>query len=91
MTDEITDSELWRAYRQDRQQRRAARLPVRSREIAALQVHGFRVRELTPYHFRVEGPRGTVDLFPTNRRFHVLHANLRGSYRDALQLVRRWA
>jgi len=37
----------------------------------------YNVRKLSPYHFRVEGQ---IDLYPTNRLFHVIATGERGHY-----------
>ena len=81
----MSDSEMWRAVRRDRQEQRAERLPGRQGEILALRGHGFGVRQLTEYQFRIDG---TLDLFPTRRRFHHIPTDTRGSYTDALMCAR---
>jgi hypothetical protein len=49
------ESEDWRDYRREQQERRAARLPIRVKEIMALQLEGYAVRKMTEYQFRVNG------------------------------------
>jgi hypothetical protein len=83
-TNEIT--EMWRAARREQQDRRHARLPVRTAEIEALRANGYTVQRLTDYQFRING---RLDLFPIHRRWHDIKANRRGSYVSALAIVKR--
>jgi hypothetical protein len=78
--------EAWADYRQAQQERRHARLPVRTAEIAGLEEHGFIVVQLTEYQFRVNGQ---IDLYPIHRRYHVLSTGKRGTYSSALRCVRQ--
>ena len=80
---EIT--EMWRDVRHDAQERRAARLPIRTEEILAVGRMGYRIRELTPYQFRVNE---RLDLFPTRRRWHDIKTQARGGYRNAAEFCR---
>lgn len=79
--EDMSDGELWREYRRAQQQRRAARLPIRTQEILKLRAKGFDVRELTEFQFRVDG---ALDLYPIHRRYHVLKTGKRGGYSNAL-------
>jgi hypothetical protein len=71
----------FRAARKEQQERRAARLPVRTAEIERLSTAGYRVRRLTDYQFRVEEK---LDLYPIHRRYHNIETGRRGQYRDAV-------
>ena len=76
--------DVYRAMRDEQRERRAARLPIRTDEILALQDAGFTVRKLTDYQFRVNE---AVDLYPIHRRYHFLKSHRRGQYRNALAFV----
>lgn len=39
----------------------------------------YTVKYLTPYQWRINGK---VDIYPVNRRYHILATNKRGSYND---------
>lgn len=84
---ESENGELWKEYRRAQQQRRSDRLGPRTDEILALKGKGFDVRELTPYHFRIDGK---LDLFPIHRRYHFVAENVRGGYRDPLSAAVRF-
>ncbi len=72
MSEQYT-SEDWSQYREEQKKRRADRLPIRIAEIMELE----NVVKLTEYQYRVNG---WIDLYPTHRRYHVLHNNKRGNY-----------
>lgn len=76
----------FRAMREARQEMRASRLPGRQQEILILRTHGFRVRKVTDYQFRINE---RLDLYPTRRRFHHLASGRRGGYSSALAAARR--
>lgn len=78
--------EAWREYRRAQQERRAARLPVRTEEILALTGKGFDVRQITDFQFRVDG---ALDLYPIHRRYHHLPSQKRGDYKNALAIAVR--
>lgn len=82
---EIT--EMWREHRHELQQRRQGRRDRNTPAIEALQSHGFAVRKLTDCQYRVND---VLDLFPTNRRYHYIPTNKRGSYRDPLFIVKAY-
>lgn len=48
------------------------------------KLNGFEVRQLTPYHYRVEG---RLDLYPKRRRWHDIKTNTRGSYDNAQKIA----
>lgn len=79
-------TEMWRAIRHDRQDRRAEQLVPRTAEIHALEQQGFRVRRLTDYQFRVDE---VLDLFPARRRYHHIKTQARGSYAKPFDLAVR--
>lgn len=72
-------TEMWRAVRHAKQDRLARRRERGTSEIAGLTQAGYAVRTLTEFQFRVNE---AVDLFPTNRRYHDLRSNKRGTYRN---------
>lgn len=49
----------------------------RVKEILDLRTKGFKVVELTPYQYRING---FLDLYPKNGRFHDLRTGERGNY-----------
>lgn len=79
------ETEFWKSIRKDQQERRAARLPGRQQEILDLSAHGFSVKQLTEWQFRVDGK---IDLYPIHRRYHVLKGGRRGTYRNLLVFLR---
>lgn len=76
MSEQLT-TEDWRDIHKDRQERRAERRDGNSLAIMNLCLHGFDVRKLTEYCFRVDDK---IDLYPTGQRYHVLQGNRRGRY-----------
>lgn len=80
-------AEMWRMYRQDLRARRAKRRTHNTPDVLALRDAGYTVREVSPFHFRVND---TLDLFPTNRRFHWLPTNRRGFYTSAAECCRQF-
>lgn len=80
-----TMGEAWRGYRQDQQARRAERLPVRTDEIFALRNEGYKVEQLTPYQFRING---VLDLYPIHNRWHHINTGQRGGTRNLVERVR---
>lgn len=77
-------SAMWKDHRKAQQDRRAARLPVRSDDIRRVETAGYAVRELTPYQFRIDG---RLDLYPIHKRWHDIKTNRRGSYRSETALA----
>ena len=86
-TEENEVTEMWRGLRHAQQERRAARLPGRQTEIAALSPE-FAIRKLTDYQFRVNE---RVDVYPVHRRYHVLDSGRRGTYRNLRSFLREAA
>jgi len=72
------DSEDFKEYRQAQQKRRAERLPIRVAEIMALTEHGYTVKKLTEYQYRVND---AMDIFPIHARIHFLKPNSRTGYK----------
>lgn len=79
------DSEDYRQRRDEQQSRRAERLPIRQKEIRDLSPE-FEVKELTPYQFRING---IIDLYPIHRNWHNIKKNKRGTYKSALEIVKK--
>lgn len=77
-------TEMWREHRKELQARRADRRSGNTREIEALRDEGFTVRRLNECQFRIDEQ---LDLFPTNRRYHFIPRNKRGSYKKARDVV----
>lgn len=81
-------SELGDYFKDLRDHRRDQRDARRSAEWEVFQriaTAGYVVVKMTEYHYRING---RLDLYPTNRRFHDLKDGERGSYRDALLIVK---
>ncbi len=78
--------DVYRVLREERQERRAKRLPVRTDEILKLAEHGYTVKKLTDYQFRVND---RLDLYPTRRRYHDTKTHRRGAYRTPLAIAER--
>ena len=77
-------AEYWKAIREQQQQDRAERREEGVAAIARLATLGFRVEAITPYQFRING---SLDVYPTNRRFHCLTDGERGTYQEVALLV----
>lgn len=54
--------------------------------IIALQHEGFKVERLSPFQWRINN---RLDLFPTNRKYHDVIRNERGSYIGAADICRK--
>ena len=54
-------------------------------KIKALRGDGFEVKELTEYHYRING---VLDLFPTSNKWHDLTTGKRGRARDLVDFAR---
>ena len=81
-TNDVT--EMWRSHRHEMQERRSDRRSRRTMDILALADRGFTVRELTPYHFRINE---ALDLYPTCNRYHNLKTQRRGGYQTVAMIV----
>jgi hypothetical protein len=67
-------------------ERKQERLSRRTDEIEALEQHGYTVRALTEYQFRINEQ---LDVYPTRKRFHHIKTQKRGSYTSLLDLVEK--
>lgn len=79
------ETEFWKAYHEEQQERRDKRRSARSLEISQLQQDGFKVQRITPYQFRVNG---RLDLYPVNNRFHDIKTGRRGRAGDLAAFAR---
>lgn len=70
--------EYFKHDREVRQKRKAAQRPQRIQEILDLEKKGYKVKEMTPYQFRINGQ---VDIYPTNAKYHIFKGNYRGHYK----------
>lgn len=80
------DSENWKQYRQDQQDRRKERLPIRTAEILKLTEYSYKVEKLTDYQFRINE---TLDLYPIHNRFHNIKTGKRGGYGDLHKMLQK--
>ena len=83
---ETTEGEIWQAYREDQKLRRLERLRPRTEEILALTNLGYKVKQFTPYHFRIDD---LIDVFPIHNRYHKLIYNKRGGYRNVTEFIKK--
>lgn len=79
-------AEDFRALREYRKEERAAAQKTGQAAILALTQDGFKVQQLTDYHYRVDG---RLDLFPIRRRYHDIRTGRRGGYQDPKQVAER--
>lgn len=79
------DADDYKQRREEQQQRRAERLPIRQLEIRALSPD-YEVIELTPYQFRINR---MIDLYPIHRNWHNLKTQKRGTYKTAIEIVKK--
>jgi hypothetical protein len=84
-TAEIEDSELWKEYRTEQQERRANRLPVRTKQILSLRDKGYQVEKKTPYQYRINN---TLDIFPIHNLYHDIRLNKRGGFQNVVKFVK---
>jgi hypothetical protein len=76
--------ELFAAHREAQKARRTERLPLRQREILALESRGYRVEQLTLYHFRIND---CLDIYPIHFRYHDIKTGRRGTIRNLNHFV----
>ncbi len=70
----------YRDLHECRREERTEKRTQNTAEILELRALGYDVRQITEYHFRIEGK---LDLYPTRGRWHNLRHNKRGYYRNA--------
>lgn len=72
--------DMCREYSSDQKERRTARLPRRQGLIMNLQKHGFHVRQITEYQFRVTYPNREIpiDIYPIHLKWHNIKTGKRG-------------
>lgn len=58
----------------------------RTEKLLALNHRGVHVLRVTDYQFRVNE---ILDIYPTNKKYHVLETGERGEYQDIYDLVKR--
>lgn len=74
--------------RTDHQWRNSRVRKSETKDIKALESKGYKIKRITPYCFRINN---SVDVFPTNRRFHVLKTGLRGTYAEVEALAQYYS
>ncbi len=81
-------TEMWRAVHQDQARHRAAKRERLATGIQGLAAKGYTVKTITEFQFRIDG---TLDLYPTRKRYHHLKTQARGSWggESALEICRR--
>lgn len=77
MREEQMESDDWRDYRKQQQNRRSERLKIMTEELLELRDHGFDIRRLTPFHYRVNG---RLDIWPIHNRWHDIKTFERGGF-----------
>jgi len=79
MTEQF-DSEDWKEYRKEQQNRRIKRFPHRVELILSLTQHGYIVTKLTPYQYRITRKKSkkTIDIYPVHLVFHDIGTGKRG-------------
>ncbi len=77
-------SEGFAEHRKEVQERKASRRATETETLLSLREDGFEIKQLTEYHFRVNG---FLDIFPTSKKWHNVKTNRRGRYNDVLDFV----
>lgn len=72
---------------EEQQARRAARLPIRQREIEALAEQGFEIKRLTEWQYRVNN---CLDLYPIHNRWHDIKKNRRGGAKNLAEFTKHY-
>jgi len=83
--EDMSDNELWRAYREDQKRKREERLSSRTQEINQLPGQGYSIQWLSPYQCRINGE---LDLYPANGKYHNIKHNRRGIFRLVSKIVK---
>ena len=79
-----------KAYKESQEKRRAKRLPVRTAEILALESWGYRVEQLTQWHFRITGKNeAIIDVWPLHNRWQNLRTGNRGGARSLAVFIKK--
>ena len=79
-------SEAWNEYKTAQQERRIQRLPIRKAEILSLRNLGHKVRQLTPFQYRIDE---VIDVYPIHNRYHDLKTGKRGGYKSITEFIKR--
>lgn len=74
-------TEDWKHHRQDQQERREKRLPIRVAQLYDLKNVGYEVRKLSEYQFRITKDSSNIklDIYPIHLRYHNINNGKRGS------------
>lgn len=78
----------FKEYRKAQQERRAARLPVRTKEICNLVMDGYSVERMTDYQFRIND---RLDIYPIHNRYHDIKSGERGGFKTLKGLLMKAA
>jgi len=73
------DKENWRRHKEDMRIMRDRRRQRLKEAIRNFRGMGFEVVEISPYQYRFNN---TLDIYPSNKRFHDLTKDTRGDIRD---------
>ena len=79
-------TEIWKEYRQEQQDRRHLRLPIRTKQILSLRNLGYKIAKKTPYQFRIND---VIDVYPIHNRYHNIKTGKRGGYRDIIEFIKK--
>ena len=74
------ETEDWKEYKKEIQNKKSDRRTTRTDEVLKLNDAGYKVIPLTNYQFRIhkDGSNKKVDIFPTNNKYHYITENKRG-------------
>jgi hypothetical protein len=75
------ETEFWKAVKKDARDARATRRQSQFVDLIELEDMGYDVRVVNEegYQFRINE---TIDIYPTNKKYHLLKMNKRGTYKD---------
>jgi hypothetical protein len=76
----------FKALREHNRALKDEQVTVHVAEVETLVEFGYDVVQLTPYHYRINK---ALDVYPVNRRYHVLPSGERGGYRHLRELAQR--
>lgn len=79
------DADDMKEYKEAQQERRKARLATRCIEILSLSEHGYEVKKLTEFQYRING---IYDLYPIHNRWHNIKTNKRGGAQNLAEFIK---
>lgn len=79
------ESEFWQAHKEEMKAMREKRMEQSMDDIEILDKEGIRATFITPWQIRFEE---CIDIWPSNKNFHVLDTGERGRYKRMAPFLR---